>query len=59
MERSSMSSRCAWCGFVKISNQWLHERRQGFVNYTHGICPKCWEELALDGIESQDQPSGQ
>jgi|GEM_PF-5320364 len=37
-----MSSRCVWCGLVRVGKAWVHERRWTREEvYTHGICDRC------------------
>jgi hypothetical protein len=52
--RRSVVVRCAWCGRYAIGARWyepavwrllLHARkRRGLIS--HGICPRCWQEIA-------------
>lgn len=67
MERSLLSSLCAWCGLVNAGQQWRKERRAGPVRYTHGICPSCqtallqFESLLPEGgapAKESDPPPG-
>jgi hypothetical protein len=41
MSRIPLCTKCAWCGRIKTTREWLFERRQGWNGYKLATCPHC------------------